>query len=233
MDGKPLPPRRKAPYRVLTLLKAMIVMGGQDIPTARLIDALWPDADGDTVQENLHKSLQRLRRLLSTDDLIQVRDGKVSLNRQVCWVDAMAFQTLLNGTDDSKQRQAQPDSRARRYEQAIALYRRPFLDTEDAYEWADHYRQRLRRQFAQALQHVSEWKTKAGQEEAALTCLEKGLDADPLAEPLYPRLIKFLYSLERQDDAKQVLARYHKAVFMAGREPSAEMRAMARSLSSS
>lgn len=233
LDGKPLPPRRKAPYQVLGLLKAIIAFGGKEVASSRLIDALWPDAEGDTGQENLHKSLQRLRRLLTIDDLIQVKDGKVSLNRQICWVDAMAFQLLLNGVDDSKQRHAQPDARERRYEKAIALYRGPFLDGGGAYEWADHCRERLRHQFEQAVQHVSEWKKTAGQEQAALTCLEKGLDADPLAEPLYPRLIKFLRSLERQDDAKQVLARYHKAVVMAGREPSAEMQAMARSLSSS
>lgn len=91
LDGKPLPPRRKAPYQILRLLKAIVALGSEAVPASRLIDTLWPDAEGDTGQENLHKSLQRLRRLLAIDDLIQVREGKVSLNRQICWVDALAF----------------------------------------------------------------------------------------------------------------------------------------------
>jgi LuxR family transcriptional regulator, maltose regulon positive regulatory protein len=233
LDGEPLPPRRKAPYRVLTLLKAIIAFGGQEVSMSRLIDVLWPDAEGDTGQENLHKSLQRLRRLLTIDDLIQVRDGKVSLDRQLCWIDVMAFQNLLNSTDDSKPRQAQPDARARRYEQAIALYRGPFLEADGAHEWADHCRQRLRHQFEQAVQRVSEWKKTEGQGEAALAYLQNGLEVDPLAEPLYPCLIRFLINLERKDQAKNVLACYHKAVVMAGREASAEMQAMTKSLSSS
>lgn len=233
LNGKPLPPRRKAPYRVLTLLKAMIAMGGRDIPTSRLIDALWPDAEGDTGEETFHKTLQRLRHLLCHDSLIQMREGKVSLNRQLCWVDAMAFQTLLNGSEDPKHRQAQPDAKVRRYEQAIALYRGPFLEEDGDYEWADHCRERLRHQFVQAVQHVSEWKKTEGQEEAALLSLENGLEADPLAEPLYPRLIRFLFTLERQDEAKKVLARYHKGVVIAGREPTAEMQHLAKNLSSS
>jgi len=231
LDGKPLPPRRKAPYRVLALLKAMIALGGQDIPTSRLIDALWPEAEGDTGEETFHKTLQRLRHLLCHDSLIQMIEGKVSLNRQLCWVDAMAFQTLLNGTYDSKHRPAQPDTKVRHYEQAIALYRGAFLEADGTYAWADHYRDRLRHQFVQAVQHVSEWKKAAGQEEAALLSLENGLETDALAEPLYARLIRFLLNLKRQDDAKHVLARYQKVVVMAGREPSAEMQSLAKNLS--
>lgn len=233
LDGKPLLSRRKAPYQVLRLLKAIVALGGKEVATSRLIDALWPETEGDTGAETFHKTLQRLRHLLCHDGLIQVRESKVSLNRQLCWVDAMAFQTLLNGTNDSKHRQAQPDARVRCYEQGIALYRGPFLDGDGVYEWADHCRERLRHQFEQAVQHVSEWKKTTGQEEAALTCLENGLEADPLAEPLYPRLIRFLHSLDRQSEAKKILARYHKAVGMAGREPSVEMQRLAKSLSSS
>jgi len=233
LDGKPLPPRRKAPYRVLNLLKAIIAMGGRDIPASRLIDSLWVEAEGDTGEETLHKTLQRLRHLLSHDGLIQVRESKVSLNRQICWVDAMAFQTLLESSGDAQHQQPHAVSRFQQYEKAIALYRGPFLDEDGSHDWADHRRERLRYQFEQAVQHVSEWKKTEGQESAAVICLENGLEADPLAEPLYPCLIRFLCNLERQDDAKQVLARYHMAVAMAGREPSADMQRLAKNLSAS
>lgn len=48
--------------------------GGHD-PVSRLIDALWPDADGDTAHENFKKSLARLRKLLRVDDVIQWQAG--------------------------------------------------------------------------------------------------------------------------------------------------------------
>ncbi len=233
LDGKPLPPRRKAPYRVLKLLKAIVALGGDGVPVSRLIDALWPDAKGDTGEETFHKTLQRLRRLLSLDQVIQVREGKVSLNRQLCWIDAMVFQTMLSGADGSKSQQPQTHAWGLRYEQAITLYRGPFLGAEDSYEWIEHCRERLRHQFVQAVQHLSEWKKAAGQEDAALACLEHGLEADPLAEPLYPRVIRFLHTLDRQSEAKMVLARYHRVVISAGSEPSAEMQRLAKNLSTS
>jgi DNA-binding SARP family transcriptional activator len=232
VDGQPLPPRRKAPYQVLRLLKAIVAMGGRDVPVSRLIDTLWPDAEGDTGQETFHKTVQRLRRLLPYDGLVQIKDKQVSLNRQLCWVDATAFQTLLTSGDDARHRETHPSSRFQQYEQAIALYRGPFLEGHDSYEWIEYCRERLRHQFVRTVQHVSDWKKAEGQEEAALACLENGLQADPLAEPLYPRMIKFLHALDRTSEAKTVLARYQKAVIMVGSEPSAEMQRLAKDLSS-
>jgi LuxR family maltose regulon positive regulatory protein len=231
VNGQPLPRTRKAPYRVLQMLQVIIALGGQEVSMSRLIDVLWPNAEGDTGQETFNKTLQRLRRLLSHDNVIQVKEGKVSLNRQVCWVDTTAFQTLLNGTDDSKHRQSQTDARIQRYEKAVVLYRGPFLGREDSYEWIEHCRERLRHQFVRSVQHVSDWKKAGGQENAAVACLENGLQADPLAEPIYPRLIKFFQAVGRQDDAKTVWAQYRKAVVAAGREPSAEMQYLAKQLS--
>ena len=231
LDGRPLPPRRKAPYQILRLLKAIVALGGEGVPVSRLTDTLWPDAEGDTGQENLHKSLQRLRRLLAIDDLLQVRDGKISLNRQRCWIDATAFQILLNGTGDSTHRPGQPDARGRRYEQAIALYRGPFLDEDGASDWAEHCREHLRHQFVRTVQHVSDSKKAEGQEEAAVACLENGLKADPLAEPLYLHLITWCQAAGRQNDAKSLWTQYRRAVVAAGMEPSAEMQRLAKDLS--
>ncbi|MDF0666835.1 MAG: BTAD domain-containing putative transcriptional regulator [Nitrospira sp.] len=154
LDGKPLPPRRKAPYRVLTLLKAMIALGGREIPTSRLIDALWPDAEGDVGEETFHKTLQRLRRLLNQDAVIQVRGNKVSLNRQVCWVDTLAFEGLLSHRDGSNKRaQDETATCVNAYEQAVALYRGHFLNGDEA-TWAQAQQNRLRQKFLDATERL-------------------------------------------------------------------------------
>jgi len=163
LDGKPLPPRRKAPYRVLALLKTMIAMGGRDIPVSRLIDALWPDAEGDMGEETFHKTLQRLRRLLNHDSLIQVRGNKVSLNRQVCWVDALAFDDLLSHRDRSDKKESHETATwVKPYEQAVQLYRGHFLEGDEMEAW-DHTRQdRLRQKFVQAVERLKEYWTETG-----------------------------------------------------------------------
>lgn len=230
LDGAPLPPRRKAPYRVLTLLKAIIAFGGHDIAISRLIDALWPEAEGDRGQETFNKTLQRLRRLLTHKHVIQIRDRKVSLNRQLCWVDAMAFEKgeAHSAADHDR---VEISSSHHIHERRIALYRGPFLDDE-CQDWIDRRRERLRRQFAQAVQHVSEWKKAEGQEEAAVRYLDDALIIDPLAEPLYFWLITWCQAAGRQDNAKTVWAQYRRAVVEgAGREPSSKMRHLAESVS--
>ena len=46
-DGKPVSFTGKTPKRPLELLKALIALGGRSVSRARLVESLWPDADGD------------------------------------------------------------------------------------------------------------------------------------------------------------------------------------------
>ncbi|MGE3977614.1 MAG: BTAD domain-containing putative transcriptional regulator [Nitrospira sp.] len=176
LEGKPLPPRRKAPYRVLALLKAMIAMGGRDIPVSRLIDALWPDAEGDTGEETLHKTLQRLRRLLSLDQLIQVRGKKISLNREVCWVDALAFDDLVSQGNGSKD----PIICVKAYEQAVGLYRGHFLGDDEPGAWARVQQDRLRRKFLDATERLRVHWTELGDSTRVVDITRRTHEVEPV-----------------------------------------------------
>jgi DNA-binding SARP family transcriptional activator len=231
LDGKPLPSRRKAPYRVLHLLKLIVTLGGQDIPVVRLVDTLWPDAEGDTAHETFHKTLQRLRGLLAYDQVISVRNGKLSLNGALCWVDALAFRMLMN--DGAEADQALQKSRIQRSEQQVALYRGAFLKDDEMHEWTGPVRDRLRKEFVRAVEEVHEWHKTHARESEALTCLQQALSMDPLAEPLYPRLFKSFQALKRAEDAKSVWTSYRQNVIGVVRaEPSAEMQHLSQTLSS-
>jgi len=211
VDGKPLEKQRKAPHRLLELLAAIIAFGGQDVPVSRLIDALWPEADGDTGHENFKKSIARLRKLLAVDEVIRWEDGKVSLNRDLCWVDALTFE-----------RQAkQHDGRA------MALYAGPFLGHEQIPAWAEFRRDHDRSRFVLLVnRHCDEAHT-AGNVEEAIRSLERAIDADPMAEPLYQRLIPVLLAQGRQADAAAQFDRCRTALARwADRLPSPELQAL-------
>lgn len=130
VDGQPLPRGRKAPHRLLDCLRALIALGGTHVATADLVDALWPDVDGDTARENLDKTLQRLRRLLGHGRVITTRGGTVSIDPDLCWVDALAFA----GADTS------PSTDVR---DALALYRGPLFDGLVLETWELSARERL------------------------------------------------------------------------------------------
>lgn len=125
VDGQPLPRGRKAPHRLLDCLRALLALGGTHVATSDLVDVLWPDVDGDTARENLDKTLQRLRRLLGHGRVITTRGGTVSIDADLCWVDALAFQSA----DTSHPAAARA---------ALALYRGPLFDglLLDAWELA-------------------------------------------------------------------------------------------------
>ncbi len=137
VDGKPLEKQRKAPHRLLELLAAIITFGGQEVPVSRLMDTLWPDVEGDTAGLNLKKSIDRLRKLLAVDDLIRWEEKKISLNPDLCWVDALVFDKHTN----------------EQATQATALYTGPFLGAANIYPWAEPRRERIHAKFISFVKH--------------------------------------------------------------------------------
>jgi len=158
VDGKPLEKQRKAPHRLLELLAAIIAFGGQDVPVSRLMDTLWPDVDGDTASLNLKKSIDRLRKLFAVDHLIRWEGRKISLNPDLCWVDALVF-------DKHTTEQAT---------QATALYTGPFLGAANIYPWAEPRRDRIHTKFISFVRH------RQTQQQAA----DVPADTDPLPEEM-------------------------------------------------
>ncbi len=173
VDGLSMEKRRKAPHRLLELLIAIIAFGGQDIPVVRLVDALWPDADGDQAQENFKKSIARLRKLLAVKDVILLKDGRISLNWDLCWVDALVFDKSANQHE----------------EQTIRLYKGPFLGHDDLPAWAESQRNQLRTKFVRLVNRHCDQTIEAGKVKEAIHSLECAIETDPLAEPLYQRLL--------------------------------------------
>lgn len=187
VDGKPLEKQRKAPHRLLELLAAIIAFGGWDVPVSRVADALWPEVDGDTAHENFKKSIARLRKLLAVDNVVQWQDGKISLNQDLCWVDALAVE-----------KQA-----AREESRAIALYKGPFLGHKEIPPWAESRRDQERNRFIRMVnRHCDEAQT-TGQVEKAIHSLERAIEVDPFAEPFYHRLISLLAAHGRQAEAQR------------------------------
>jgi hypothetical protein len=69
------------------LFCALLASGGRDVPVTRLEDALWPESDGDRARRAFDTTLHRLRQLLPTPDLLQLKDQRLSLSPRVCWLD--------------------------------------------------------------------------------------------------------------------------------------------------
>ena len=133
-DGEPLRFTGKAQKKPLEFLKALIAFGGRNVPETKLQDALWPEAEGDSAAQALATTLFRLRKLVG-ENLIERREGRLTLNATACWVDCWALERLFNEDTNGE---------VVRLEKITKLYQGPFLDGEDNAAWVMAMRERLR-----------------------------------------------------------------------------------------
>jgi tetratricopeptide (TPR) repeat protein len=145
VNGQQLHYGRKTPKRLLSLLQCLIAMGGRDVAEHKLADALWPAADGDEAYRRLTLTLHRLRQLLGDADSIRLAGGKVSLNPERVWVDALC---LLQARETR--------SGVAFHEFAASLYRGEFMQDESGEAWVLPAREHLRALHAQAMRGLAE-----------------------------------------------------------------------------
>jgi len=179
--------------RPLELLQALIAFGGRGVHAELLSQALWPDAEGDKAQNAFDVTLHRLRQLIGLKGLFLVHDRRLTLNSELAWVDAWAFERAVNHAERLFNRVDQPLSvreMAHTEDRILALYQGAFLEREATRTWTLSLRERLR---SKLLRHIAEagraWET-AGEWDRAVRYYRKGLEIDPLIEALYQRLMQ-------------------------------------------
>ncbi len=139
--GKALRFATKAQRRPLDVLQALVAGGAPAQSGKALAAALWPESDGDLSHHALETATWRLRRLVG-DKIVRHREGRLHLDTGRCWVDALAFRSLLARAAACLQRRDAPGALAAA-EAAIALYRGPFLaDREEPWALAARARHR-------------------------------------------------------------------------------------------
>jgi len=234
-DEKPLHYPVRAPRAPLALLKAIIAFGSAGVKEDQLVDALWPETDGDTAHQTFKTTLHRLRQLLGDERALQVREGRVTLDQQYCWVDAYAFEFLLEKAErllgENQEAIGSSVVAVRLAEQAMSLYKGTFLGDEANEMWVIAYQERLRSKFIRVVKRLGAHFERNSQWEKAVECYQKGLDADELAEEFYQRLMTSHLSLDRRAEAIAVYNRCRKVLQAAlGIDPSPRTEEMLRAL---
>lgn len=225
LNGKPVQFSRKVPRMPLELLKALIAFGGCKIGTARLAEALWPDADGDTAIQSLDINLHRLRKLIGTE-AVRREHGCLSLNPQVVWVDAWAFERGLAELETAC-REARHEQTPALVAAVLSCYRGAFLSDDTDAVWMINARERLRNGFLRHLQGAAHCFARNQQPEQAMVCYEKAIEIDACAEVFYQGLMKLLLAEQRRAEAISVYERCRKLLAtQLGLVPSPETEAL-------
>ncbi len=159
---------RKVPRKVLALLQAIIAYGGKNVREDTLMDALWPESDGDRAYRSYATALHRLRKLLGDESLIVVKDSKVTLDPYRCWVDVWAFRHWCEQAGVAK-RDGDEKAQLSCSEQAIESYQGIFLPDERHEPWSSKLREQLSTTYQIHLEYVcGEWTKNGKTDEAAI-----------------------------------------------------------------
>jgi LuxR family transcriptional regulator, maltose regulon positive regulatory protein len=193
-----IPPRLRKPPE---LLQALIAFGGTEVSAGALIDALWPDSEGDAAYHALESALYRLRRLLGERDAVRMEGGKVSLNRDQLWVDMWEFEEQLQRPHDTEANDIDRIGRLR------FLYRGHFLQHETEKHWVLKARQELRDRLLRAVRDAARECERARRWEDAASFYRSGIELDSLNEGLYRGLMRCHQELGDHSEALQAYRR--------------------------
>ncbi len=177
INGEKLEFSRKVPRKTLMLLKAIVALGGRDVPEQALCDTLWGDEEGDAARNALSITVSRLRKLLGSNECVIQQGGKVSLDPEMCWVDAWVFEARIAQTGFD-------------IRQVLALYGGAFLPEDADESWSVPARERLRGKFIHALSARAVELESQADLPTALQCYLRGIDADPIVESFHQGLMR-------------------------------------------
>jgi len=173
-------PAESAQFKPLALLKALISLGGRHVPQDRLIDALWPESEGDAGQTAFNTTLHRLRKFLGQNAVV-LRNRQLSLDPAFVWWDVGEFEQMLSQSQDASGQAA---------DTLLGIYRGPFLDGEFDPPEVIRARDRLRGQFLRFVRAAGASLEGAGQSEAAIDLYSRALECDPGVEALREQLTR-------------------------------------------
>ena len=193
----------KAVKRPLELLKVIIALGGNQIDQNKIIETLWPDAEGDSATQSLHTNLHRLRKILG-EQTLQLHSGYLSLDQRLVWVDSWSFNHIVS--DLKKYIRLVPSAKhielvSKFGQQAFNVYQGNFLENDADQPWFMAIQQKLKSRFVLlAIELGHYWAQQKNWNQSSI-CFKRGLEIDNLSEELYQALMQTCHEADRNADA--------------------------------
>jgi predicted ATPase/DNA-binding SARP family transcriptional activator len=197
--------------KLRTLLALLLVNRGRPVSVDRIADALWGRTPPGSAANLVQGYVRDLRRRLGAHEITTVPGG---YRLDVMWgsVDAERFEDLV---------------RARRYEQALALWHGAALEEWAEDPWARATAVRLEEMRLSTMEARLAQEVDAGRASAVLAELAALVEEHPLRERIRILLVKALYAAGRQADALAAYAQARRYLAdEVGLEPGPELRAV-------
>ncbi len=179
----------KAKGKQLELLQVLLALGGRQVNENKLVDILWPDADGDRQLHTLKTTTYRLRKLLGNKEALLHEDHKLSINPACCWVDAWMFSQLAENVLKSKVNSSLSPVATQLAKKAMGIYQGSFLEDLSDEAWSFAYREKMQRYYRKMGSFL--WPAEEGVDcQAAIQLGQQAIESDPTYEGFYQGLMK-------------------------------------------
>ncbi|MCA1595013.1 MAG: AAA family ATPase, partial [Chloroflexi bacterium] len=210
LKGDPL--LRLRSRKGLELLALLALYGGQVLSREWLAETLWPESLPEASLASLRVTLSDLAGSLGdTADLCLQRSRKtLGLRSDFVHTDLAEFRMALQTGDPAALRSA------------LALYQRPLLEGWDE-PWLLQDREETGRQYAAALEALSNHALQHGEPAEAVQFLQKAVLADPLHQAAQRQLMNLLAASGDYKAADQCYQRFKETLYeRLGAEPEPE-----------
>jgi two-component SAPR family response regulator len=200
------------------LLKTILSYGGERIPKEIIIDELWPEESLRVAERNFKTTLQRLRKSLEPSihkdfgsSYIHLHDNIVFLDAELCHVDVDRFLSLLKMAEE-KQKKGDGKEAFPFYAEALEIYKGDFLPDEIYASWPDKKREELRAKYIELLKKMASFHERQGSLKKTMDCYRKAIQADPLLEESYQKLMTFYFNRGMYNEALKIYEECKKAL---------------------
>ena len=164
--------RGKAQRKPLDVLERLIARPA-GIDMSLLMDAVWPDLDGDAARNALDIALHRLRKILKMKDAVHSLNGRLVFDENLVWLDTQALERLCAPSS------SQPLDLSQAMSELLDLYRGPFLGGTSASLLLQSMQDRLRRKFVDRVARLAQQLIRAQRCDEAVSLYRRALEREP------------------------------------------------------
>lgn len=210
--------------RPLQLLKLIAGAGAGGIRADAAAEIMWPHVENEYAMKSLTINLHRLRRLIPLDDVVLLRDGRLSLNPEHVFSDTRAFEAIHDSILAMDRGRRTGASVQDQVECLFGVYRGPWGADDDTSSIA-MVRDRLRAQFVEAVKALVD-EHAAHDLQRAHAVLERALLCEPAEEALHAHAMRLAIDAGNRRWALELYARCQSSLAAAGCEPGPAVQAL-------
>ncbi|MGD8925737.1 MAG: bacterial transcriptional activator domain-containing protein, partial [Thioalkalispiraceae bacterium] len=178
----------------------------------KIIDTLWPDAEGDSARRNFDTTLHRLRKLLKHSKALVLHGSQLTLDPRYVWVDIWEFDRTANQLESELHRlSSNPELIHQLTDHYLALYQGHFLHNDHVRPWTLSLRESLCTKFNHLLIRLGKyWSQK--DTNFSISIFLRGIELAPTCEDFYRELMSVYVSQGRLAEAASTYLRCRKSL---------------------